>query len=333
MIRYIGKSFKIMTLILLLAVSCLSVKVLFAESTNKLTFTTTNIEDVKSEDPLVVDLYAITTVTGNVVNAPTDGLYADLFASLDKTFADMKQDELSDFANKLSDIIFKEGSTIEKTTTASLGDNTVNNCTMYLGIVRNQKATKADYLKVETDDASVKHYSSWFNGNNNTYVFQPLLFFVQGDDLTIDLSKFELVMGGFVIEKTFDSFVSDSKATCVFLIQKKVGNEWVDIDVLSMTFENAGKMSKKYSGIPLGTIIKVIEKYPGSSYETSSEDTVEFTIDQSIGKDDEGYKTANFVNSHKTNKIRGYGALNTFKVESTGWTYKGNDLGTQGGGY
>ena len=324
MIRFIGKHFKIMTLILLLAVSCLSVNTLFADNDkNNLTFTSTNILDIDANNTLVVDLYKITTVTGDVVNAPTDGPYKDLFVGLKKAFKDMNPEELAEFANKIAGIVF--GSSITRDLTVGLTTNSVDNCTMYFGIVRNSNSTsKDDYLKVDTVDET-KHYSSKFFGTENGYNFQPLLFFVQGDDLTIDLSKFELMSGELTITKEYKSFVKGTKKTCVFLIEKLIDNVWKQLDYVSLTFSDAGIESTTVKNIPIGSKVRVTEVYSGSSYKVQGDSAIEVEIVKADSTATTA-NTASFVNDFDDDRTQGYGVLNTFKTTNKAWKYTGNDL-------
>ena len=292
-----------------------------------LTYSTdiSDVTDVAENKGLVVDLYQIASFTQNgdsFVFTPGEE-FKSLFNN--KTdFMKMDSDQLDEFANNCSKIVFAGSFTPVR---AENGEKTLSSDKLYLAIVRNDNTDKDNYLKIEDDK-----YSSVFSTNKNSYYFKPLLVFTQGADLQVDLNKYAKQNGELVIEKVLKTYAG-KPVTFVFEVDLIKDNQEVQFDVVSLTFDSYGVKQTIVKNIPVGSTVKVKEIYAGSSYKVSGDSSIEKIIQCSADKKDEsGYieTKATFENDFNDDSKKGYGVLNTFNsVKSADkiiWKFSGNDL-------
>ena len=295
-----------------------------------LTYSTdiSDVTDVVAENKgLVVDLYQIASFTQNgdsFVFTPGEE-FKSLFNN--KTdFMKMDSDQLDEFANSCSKIVFNGSFTPDK---AKIGQNTLLSDKLYLAIVRNDNTDKENYLKIEDDK-----YSSVFSTKKNSYYFKPLLVFTQGADLQVDLNKYTKQNGELVIEKVLKTYAG-KPVTFVFEVDLIKDNQEVQFDVVSLTFNSYGVKQTIVKNIPVGSKVKIKEIYAGSSYKVSGDSSIiEKDIQCSADKKGEsGYieTKATFENDFNDDSKKGYGVLNTFNsVKSADkiiWEFRDNDLG------
>ena len=294
-----------------------------------LTYSTdiSDVTDVAENKGLVVDLYQIASFTqnGDSFEFNPGEEFKSLFIN-EPDFMNMDSDQLDEFANSCSKIVFNGSFTPVK---AKIGpNNTLSSDTLYLAIVRNDNTDKENYLKIEGDK-----YSSVFSTNKNSYYFKPLLVFTQGADLQVDLNKYTKQNGELVIEKVLKTYAG-KPVTFVFEVDLIKDNQEVQFDVVSLTFDRYGVKQTIVKNIPVGSTVKVKEIYAGSAYKVSGDSSIEKIIQCSSDKKDEsGYieTKATFENDFNNDSKKGYGVLNTFNsVKSADkiiWEFRDNDLG------
>ena len=296
-----------------------------------LTYSTdiSDVTDVAENKGLVVDLYQIASFTqsGDSFKFTPKEEFKSLFIN-EPDFVNMDSDQLDEFANSCSKIVFNGSFTPVK---AKIGPNkTLSSDKLYLAIVRNDNTDKENYLKIEDDK-----YSSVFSTKKNSYYFKPLLVFTQGADLQVDLNKYTKQNGELVIEKVLKSYAG-KPVTFVFEVDLIKDNQEVQFDVVSLTFDSYGVKQTIVKNIPVGSTVKVKEIYAGSAYKVSGDSSIEKIIHIQCSadkKDESGYieTKATFENDFNNDSKKGYGVLNTFNsVKSADkiiWEFRDNDLG------
>ena len=126
-----------------------------------------------------------------------------------------------------------------------------------------------------------------------------------------DLTSFNATVGGatfvFQVEATKNYKVSESAADDIKVVYS---------NVVSLTFEEAGKQSITIENLPAGAIVTVKEVYSGGSYEVVGEDTVETVI---VAEEDAVIVT--FENTYNGKLNGGSGVVNHFEEGEGGWTW------------
>ncbi len=135
--------------------------------------------------------------------------------------------------------------------------------------------------------------------------------------------------GNLVIEKDLLSYnATVGGATFVFQVEavkdyktKADGQpeyKTVYSDVVSITFDAAGKKQVVVEGIPAGAEVTVTEVYSGGSY-TAVDKATEFTT--TIISEEEGTATVTFQNDYDGRLNGGSGVINHFEEGENGWTW------------
>lgn len=214
-------------------------------------------------------------------------------------------------------------------------DTTVGDA--YVILVRTSEQQKADLDLGEDNNYITKVKHTYFS-----YEFKPMLYMdgIREDsdpDPTIPC-KFVRTpkTGELVIEKILTSYRQSKPVSFVFKITKikdvdgKDVNE--EIDVVALTFTQAGKKKLLVSNIPVGITVKVEEVYAGAGYAISGSNVDTTLIKQeSKNKGQATYEESKVTFKNElNNEIKGYGVSNTFVKKDTGWDYKGNNLETGG---
>ena len=152
---------------------------------------------------------------------------------------------------------------------------------------------------------------------------------VDGPNKVIELvNPYEINLGDLKITKELSSFAeTEGQTTFSYSVKAMLDGEKVYDDVVSIDFTKAGTDSVLIAEkIPVGSRVTVEEIYTSGSYEADGE-TV-WTGEIGPKTDEEGTALdpaeAKFKNKYNNNLNQGYGILNEYTNDGTGWNHKSN---------
>ena len=287
----------------------------------------------------VADIYKIGTyeLDNNVVIAKVSTPFASKFTSNPQL---TDEASINDFVNKCVEVVRDAETSLTPEATVSINNGLfdTNVGDIYIALVRTLDQQKA-VISTGTDN----NYVTKVEHPSFSYEFKPMLYMdgVRKDsdpnpEIPCKYTRTEK-LGELVIEKILKSYRISKPVTFVFKITKVKDVSGAEVnqemDVLALTFKEAGKKKLIVKDIPVGTTIKVEEVYAGAGYAISGTDVNTIVIQQdSNEKKAEGYKESKviFANDFNDNEKKGYGVSNTFVKKENGWDFKDKDLETGG---
>lgn len=138
------------------------------------------------------------------------------------------------------------------------------------------------------------------------------------DDIVIGLKAEQYVLkGNLEILKSLKTYNS-SLGTPLFVFDVEAYDEEGNVvfsDIVSISFDAAGKRKAVVKDIPAGSRVVVTEVYSGSSYETvsASEQSATIIADEFV--------TVDFDNDYTEHLVYGTGVVNHFEYDGTGWEW------------
>ncbi len=291
-------------------------------------------------ESVAADIYEIGTYSLDSKGVPTvtlEGAFEGKFTE------DLTLTETStiNFVNRCSEVILNDNNVLPITSvTASKSGNGVFDTEIgkvYLALVKTAGQTKADIVSKDNNYMTIIEHQYF------TYEFTPMLY-LDGACLDTDPNplipcKFARIpkAGELVIEKTLTSYRKSKPVTFAFKITKikEVDGSEVneELDVVALTFSEAGKKKLLVENVPVGATVKVEEIYSGAGYTITGSNVATTLIKhESKNKGQSTYEESkvSFVNDFNDQNEKGYGVSNTFEKSASGWQYKGKDLETGG---
>ena len=132
-------------------------------------------------------------------------------------------------------------------------------------------------------------------------------------------NTFKIIYGDLKINKTVDVYDDVNTTSFVFGITAILDGVKVYDDVVSLDFDEAGTLSAEIKGkIPVGSVVTVKEIFASGSYELTSDEPAPVTIVENETAE------VNFTNTYNNKLIQGYGILNEYTNDGTGWNHKSN---------